>query len=509
MSERYTRVFSLPENLYATGSPVVIAAGALLKDNQTGKVLAQLKLTNIQYKKIKAVKVKLFPRDTMGQPLGEAIDYQYLDLQLTRDGDFGAKTPIPFPDATTRAFSVEVTAVVFTDNIVWNSDGSPWEPIPDNIPLHKKYDNLVIEQLRLEQSGICQFVVQEHKDLWLCTCGAVNHDGEARCHDCGKQLSQIHPLDVAGLTERADLRLAEEARQAAEEKATMEAAAAAVKKKTAKILKIAVPVVCIVIALIVLLNSVVIPAMQEKAALKKLEEQYTAAVALLDDGNIAEAYSAFVALETYKDSEEKANLIYSQHKFKLVQIGEYVTFGSYEQDNVTSNGKEDIEWLVLEKTEDKMLIISKFGVDCQQYNKTRTSITWATCTLREWLNHDFLSEAFSEDEKSYISPTMVSVEIFNSPDQEIEDQVFLLSKEEANKYCDSYSKLACLPTNYAVANGAEIKDNGNSWWWLRSPGLFDIQAAGVNASGIVKEQGSFVDRNTISVRPALWINLNK
>jgi len=37
MNERYTRVFSLPENLYATGSPVVIAAGALLKDNQTGK----------------------------------------------------------------------------------------------------------------------------------------------------------------------------------------------------------------------------------------------------------------------------------------------------------------------------------------------------------------------------------------------------------------------------------------------------------------------------------------
>jgi len=37
MSERYSKLFAFPENLYAAGSPVVIAAGALLKDNQTGK----------------------------------------------------------------------------------------------------------------------------------------------------------------------------------------------------------------------------------------------------------------------------------------------------------------------------------------------------------------------------------------------------------------------------------------------------------------------------------------
>lgn len=294
MSERYTRVFSLPENLYALGSPVVISAGALLKDNQTGKVLAQLKLTNIQYKKIKAVKAKLFPLDTMGQSLGEAIDYQYLDLQLTRDGDFGSKTPIPFPDATTRAFAVEVTAVVFVDNTAWNSDGAPWEPIPDSIPLHRQYNDLVIEQLRLEQSGTCQFVVQEHKDLWLCACGAVNHDGEARCHDCGKQLSQLHPLDFEALTERANLRLAEEARQAAEEKAARDAAAEASKKKTAKIFKIAIPVVCAAIAFVILLNAVIIP-----------NSKYNKAVSLMEAGRYVDAIAAFEAMNGYKDSADQ------------------------------------------------------------------------------------------------------------------------------------------------------------------------------------------------------------
>ena len=32
MSERYSRLFKLQENLYAEGAPVVIAAGTLLKD---------------------------------------------------------------------------------------------------------------------------------------------------------------------------------------------------------------------------------------------------------------------------------------------------------------------------------------------------------------------------------------------------------------------------------------------------------------------------------------------
>ena len=51
MAERYTRVYSIPDNLYAEGSPVVIKAGALLLDNKTNTVIAQLKLQNIGSKK--------------------------------------------------------------------------------------------------------------------------------------------------------------------------------------------------------------------------------------------------------------------------------------------------------------------------------------------------------------------------------------------------------------------------------------------------------------------------
>ena len=74
MSERYSRLFSLPENLYAEGAPVVIAAGALLKDNQADKIVAQLKMRNISQKSIKAVTVCIHPLDTVGNSLGEEIE---------------------------------------------------------------------------------------------------------------------------------------------------------------------------------------------------------------------------------------------------------------------------------------------------------------------------------------------------------------------------------------------------------------------------------------------------
>ena len=75
----------MPENLYASGAPVVSAAGALLNDNQTGKVIAQLKMRNISTKSIKAAKVCIRPLDTVGNALGAEVEYQYLDLAVNPD----------------------------------------------------------------------------------------------------------------------------------------------------------------------------------------------------------------------------------------------------------------------------------------------------------------------------------------------------------------------------------------------------------------------------------------
>lgn len=194
-------------------------------------------------------------------------------------------------------------------------------------------------------------------------------------------------------------------------------------------------------------------------------------------------------------------------------VGDYVTFGSYEQDNNFSNGKEDIEWLVLEKSSSKMLLISRYALDCKQYNTEWTDVTWETCSLRQWLNNDFVSTAFSANEQKLIRTATVPADenprYDTDPGKATQDKIFLLSIAEANQYFTSDSARQCAPTDYAVANGAYVNsDNGNCYWWLRSPGFLRNRAAAVSPDGGIGEGGSIIDLSGTAVRPALWINLN-
>lgn len=126
MSERYTRLFSLPENLGQDGCPVLISAGALLKDNNTGKVLAQLKMRNISERIIRSVKVKINAYDTAGIALKGVETFSYLDLTVGRDREFGSQIPIALPDKTTRSFSIEILSVVF-------GNGEVYQPVASSV----------------------------------------------------------------------------------------------------------------------------------------------------------------------------------------------------------------------------------------------------------------------------------------------------------------------------------------------------------------------------------------
>lgn len=286
MSERYSKVFSLPENLYAEGAPVVIAAGALLKDNQTGRVVAQLKLRNISPKTIKAATVCLFPANIVGNPLGDAVRYEYLDLSSTRDTDFGSKSAIPMPDKTTRSFGVRVAEVIFADNSAWNANDAAWEPLEKPETLASRLDSEMVKQFRMEYGTGTKNFPLEQKDLWHCICGAVNRQGETVCHSCRKSIHDLKKLDLVALEEHTVQRVAKE-REQAEKKA-------AATQKTMKVLA----TVLIVAAVFCIVASFVNDAIKKNNA-------YHEAALLMEQGKYEEAIEAFTALDGYKDSEEQ------------------------------------------------------------------------------------------------------------------------------------------------------------------------------------------------------------
>jgi len=196
-------------------------------------------------------------------------------------------------------------------------------------------------------------------------------------------------------------------------------------------------------------------------------------------------------------------------------IGSIIKLGKYEQDNNTSNGSEDIEWIVLAKDIDKMLVISDKAIDCKPYHSSYGNTTWEECSLRRWLNDTFVNEAFTTEEQEKILTTNVTADANpdydTDPGNDTEDKVFLLSIEEVNRYFNNDSERQCVPTEYAKANGAftyKIDGTTNCFWWLRSQGGYSNKSASVvNSDGTVSKYCNAVDDNRDCVRPAMWISL--
>lgn len=252
-----------------------------------------------------------------------------------------------------------------------------------------------------------------------------------------------------------------------------------------------------------------------------MSNKYDRAVASMDSGDYKTAYKILNGLN-YKDSESKLKIIEESDRWiEICPIGRSFFFGLYEQDNDTSNGEERIEWVVLARTPIKILAVSKYVLDCQQYNTSYIDTTWETSSLRKWLNEEFLNNAFATKEQNMIVKTTVKADYnstYDIPNNDTDDKVFILSINEVEKYFSTKNKRTCAPTDYAIAEGVLIdtrytkESSATCSWWLRSPGGSTLRAANVDSDGDIDSIGDLVyDENYsqygIGVRPVMWINL--
>lgn len=241
---------------------------------------------------------------------------------------------------------------------------------------------------------------------------------------------------------------------------------------------------------------------------------YKKATALAKAGKYAEAFELFDDLGDYKDSVQQAEAIRNSHPselLKLIAKGNIITFGRYEQDNNIPNGPEDIEWIVLERNSDKILVISLFALDCKlELGVSYGCYDWSENELRKWLNGTFLKIAFTPSEQKMIFRTHVHG-AKKKKEEGTDDNIFLLSVSEVNKYFFFDSDARCQPTDYSKARGCFIykkDDNKYCAWWLRS----HVEGSTskfhtVNYEGSICEASLYSD--AIGIRPVMWINLNK
>ena len=214
-------------------------------------------------------------------------------------------------------------------------------------------------------------------------------------------------------------------------------------------------------------------------------------------------------------------------------LGDVVHMGAYEQDNNTQNGKEPIEWIVMDKDDNRILLLSRLIIDNRKYDED----TWENSELRHWLNNEFFYNAFSETERSNIVTTKL-----NNPDNnanekikeadysETEDKVFLPSYNDimlkkngfSDKRREADINRQATATLYARAKAKIMVDDYkylgfDYWekyttmageptcrWWLRSG-----DGARVEYSGCVYEGGRGVYNAFAGVRPYMWVEIKQ
>lgn len=198
--------------------------------------------------------------------------------------------------------------------------------------------------------------------------------------------------------------------------------------------------------------------------------------------------------------------------------GSRVYFGVFEQDNKISNGKEPILWRVLEVTEDSALLLSEYGLICKNINETFDDFTWETCSLRNWLNTTFLDIAFTNlERKAILDNNIKNIDSDywgTKGGNDTIDKAFIPTIQDVMNPAYGFQKgmkvsktrmLKC--TTFARKNGGYInKTNGNTCWWLRSPGFHDKYAAYVFTTGAITAT-YFVGRRYDAIRPAIRVDL--
>lgn len=216
----------------------------------------------------------------------------------------------------------------------------------------------------------------------------------------------------------------------------------------------------------------------------------------------------------YYDSGTSGDSHTSSGETIELYVGKKILFGSYEQDNRTSNGAEDITWRVLAIEGHKVLLLSDQILEAVAFNTRDMSVTWDCCTLRDWLNNTFYYEAFSSSDRNLICSTYLTDQrnskYGTAAGAGTTDKVFALSIDEVQRYLPYTSDRATTATDYCLARLKSIRGYNGVWWWLRSPGSSGNRAAGVYAdpqsNGTVDYEGAVVDHAYNGVRPAVWID---
>ena len=200
---------------------------------------------------------------------------------------------------------------------------------------------------------------------------------------------------------------------------------------------------------------------------------------------------------------------------------------------------EPLQWRVLDPQAG--LVLCETIIDSQPYNsyvlnsgkdaygydaywgdagKTHYANNYAESSLRQWLNVDFYSTAFSPAQQDIIASTALDNSAYSTSYSAYDsaptaDKVFSLAYSDLQNTSYGFlsdtggsSALQAQGSDYAKCQGLYVdSSNKCSRWWLRSAGYYSDLACSVDLDGLVSDYYYGTSDTNFGIRPALNLNL--
>ena len=157
---------------------------------------------------------------------------------------------------------------------------------------------------------------------------------------------------------------------------------------------------------------------------------------------------------------------------------------------------EPVEWNILDFSNKNAVLVSSVGLDCREYNNCELTSCWECSSIKNWLNNDFMSTAFNDEQRKYL---------FTREDETISliDSDIDFSKKLYRDKIESYN---INGSDYLKCIGG-FCDKNVSNFWIKNPSEYDDRAAALQPHAINNIVPQCVDNTAVSVVPKIMVRL--
>lgn len=500
------------ENFLFPGFPVIPEKTTIKRDEKSNKSIIQFYFLKIASKSIEKIHLRVDCFDENNNLITTIPDHVITISEQNDAQSLKSKNTLDIESsALISNIDFLIKKVVFSGNNKWinedNEKGIEAEP-PKPIDLPNELKDFLIKRESQNLNILTDCMFAEYKNYWRCSCKMLNEWNVKVCCSCGARIDNLRTAfsesylskriqnqseddynegisyqyrnDLENLQKAIEIfskikgykdsaeRIETCQKKINEIKSQINAEKTAKRKKVLKNLFILLIVAVIIVfaAYKFIYSKFVVP-----------QKKYDAAMVLYNNGQYEDAYNAFNELITFKDSRVKKAELFHEY-IKTKEKGDTIQFGTQ-------------EWIILEKKDKRIHVLAKETIGTKAYHTEYVDVTWEESAMRAYLNNEFYNK-FSDEEKMFILETVVSTKdnskYKTKGGNTTKDYIYLLSIDEIK---------SVVPK--------EIRGTG-TWWWTRSPGQHNFDAAVVSESGDIRSSGQYVNYIYGGIRPAMWLS---